>query len=112
LTWQSAQVVFAHPTSAVAATVTEATGITGDAVASLVVKIDTTLWPFVTLVASVILLAVGAFTLATAHRWKGSERRYRTDAATPTAISSSTTSRPHDAIDSWDDLSRGEDPTA
>ncbi|MBM3716433.1 MAG: peptidase, partial [Actinobacteria bacterium] len=22
------------------------------------------------------------------------------------------TSRPHDAIDSWDDLSRGDDPTA
>ena len=54
--------------------------------------------------------AAGAFTLATAHRWRGAGRRYRTDA--PSAVpAAQATSRPHDAIDDWDDLSRGEDPT-
>jgi len=111
LAWLTAQVAFVHPTSAVAATVTEATGISGeDAVADLVAQIDPTAWPFVTLVGWVVLLAAGVITLVTAHHWRGSGRRYRTDAATPAAPTA--TSPPHDAIDSWDDLSRGEDPTA
>ncbi len=57
----------------------------------------------------VILLAAGVFTLVTARSWRGSGRRYHTDAdATPAKASS----RPRDAIDSWDDLSRGDDPTS
>jgi uncharacterized membrane protein (TIGR02234 family) len=107
----SAQVAFARPVSSVAATVTEATGITGEtAVAELVAEISTTPWPAVTLIASAVLLVAGLFTIATARRWKGSGRRYRTDASA--GPSGAPASRPHDAIDSWDDLSRGEDPTA
>lgn len=104
----TALIAFAHPVSAVASTVTAATGIAGvDAVASLVTAITVTAWPAVILVVWILLLAAGALTLASAHRWQGSGRRYRTaEAATPAAAS-----RPHDAIDSWDDLSRGEDPT-
>lgn len=110
LVWLTGAVAFTHPTTAVAGTVTEATGITGDAaVADLVSSISATPWPFVTLAAWVVLVAAGVFTLATAQRWKGSGRRYRTDDATPSTASAG--SRPHDAIDSWDDLSRGEDPT-
>lgn len=109
LAWLSAQVVLGPPTSAVASTVTESTGITGGpAVADLVSAIGLTPWPVVTLAASGILLLAGIFTLVTARRWKGSGRRYRTEAPAAAAVSSS---RPHDAIDSWDDLSRGEDPT-
>lgn len=109
LCWLTAQVALAHPTSAVASVVTEATGIAGqDAVAALVASIDATAWPYVALGCWIVLLGAGILTLSTAHRWRGSGRRYRTDAATPVASSS----RPHDAIDSWDDLSRGEDPTA
>ena len=37
-------------------------------------------WPAVTLVAWVVLLAAGAFVVATARTWKGTGRRYRTDA--------------------------------
>lgn len=110
LGWLTAQVAFSHPITAVAATVTEATGITGEsAVAALVASIASTPWPTVTFVLWIVLLAAGAFTLATAHRWKGSGRRYRTDDAPQGARAAG--SRPHDAIDSWDDLSRGEDPT-
>ncbi|MBD7957875.1 Trp biosynthesis-associated membrane protein [Microbacterium sp. Sa4CUA7] len=100
------------PLPAVAATVTEATGLSGlEAVSALVAEITATAWPWVALVAAVVLIAGGAFTLATAHTWRGSGRRYRTD--TPAAGTGGTAgSRPHDAIDSWDDLSRGADPTA
>jgi hypothetical protein len=105
----TAQIVFAHPVSAVASTVTEATGITGEeAVADLVTAITPTPWPAVTLATTVVLLAAGVFTLTTAHRWRGSGRRYRTEEGPATAAAGS---RPHDAIDSWDDLSRGQDPT-
>jgi hypothetical protein len=110
----TAQIAFARPLAAVASTVTTATGIAGaDAVSDLVRTITATPWPGVTLVAWVVLLAAGLFTLATARSWRGSGKRYRTDAAaTPGATAEPAASRPHDAIDSWDDLSRGDDPTA
>lgn len=105
----SAQVLLTVPVSATAATVTEATGISGvDAVADLVASMSLTPWPAVTLLAALLLAAASVYTLVTARRWRGSAgRKYRTsdDAAAGT-------SRPHDAIDSWDDLSRGDDPTA
>ncbi|MHC2999941.1 peptidase [Microbacterium sp. HJ5] len=111
LGWLTAQVAFARPTSAVASTVTEATGITGEsAVADLVASIDATPWPAATFAIWVALLTVGVFILATGHRWKSGSRRYRTEESVRAA--GPTGSRPHDAIDSWDDLSRGEDPTA
>ncbi|SDO74589.1 trp region conserved hypothetical membrane protein [Microbacterium sp. ru370.1] len=105
----TAQLLFATPVSATAAAVTEATGISGtDAVASLVSDLSLTPWPAVTLIAQVVLAAAAVFTLVTARRWaSGASRKYRT--ATEAGAD---TGRPHDAIDSWDDLSRGDDPTA
>lgn len=109
LTWQAA---FTPGVRHVAATVTEATGITGDAaVSELVASVTPSAWPAVTLVGWAVLLASGVLTLATAHRWQGSGRRYRTGASAP-VVTTAPASRPHDAIDDWDDLSRGEDPTA
>ncbi|MDQ1122288.1 Trp biosynthesis-associated membrane protein [Microbacterium trichothecenolyticum] len=103
------QMIVATPVAATAATVTEATGISGtDAVASLVTDMSLTPWPVVTLLAQIVLAAAAAFTLATAHRWtSGASRKYRT-----AAEAGGDAGRPHDAIDSWDDLSRGDDPTA
>lgn len=105
----AAQIVFATPVSATAATVTDATGISGvDAVGDLVAGLSLTPWPAVTLVAQIVLAAAAAFTLVTARRWgSNAGRKYRT-----TGDSTAEASRPHDAIDSWDDLSRGADPTA
>ena len=109
----SAQMAFATPVSAVASTVTAATGITGpDAVDALVATIAATPWPAVTVAAMVALLAAGLLILATARRWGRSGRRYESDASASTQEASAAASRPHDAIDSWDDLSRGTDPTA
>jgi len=105
----AAQMLIAPPVSATAATVTDATGISGtDAVASLVTDLSLTPWPAVTLLTQVVLAAASVFTLVTARRWAaGAGRKYLTAGETgPDA------GRPHDAIDSWDDLSRGDDPTA
>ncbi|MEQ6898529.1 Trp biosynthesis-associated membrane protein [Microbacterium sp. KR10-403] len=101
-------VVATRPISAVARSVTDATGITGDEpIAQLVASISLTVWPFVMLVAMVVLLVTGVFVLVTAHSWSTSGRKYRTDAA-PVASATG----PLDAVDSWDDLSHGTDPTA
>ncbi|MDF2849238.1 MAG: peptidase [Oerskovia sp.] len=116
LAWLTARIVFEQPVSAVAAVVTETTGIAGEAsVAKLVASTDAAAWPAVALVAWVLLVAAGVFVLATAHTWTRTGRRYRTDESAHPAPQSG--SRPHDAagsrsIDDWDDLSRGEDPTA
>lgn len=99
-----------QPVDAVAAVVTESTGLAGvDTVSQLVSTISATPWPTITVIASLVTVAGGVVTLATARRWQSSGRRYRTDTPEITGPSSS---RPHDAIDSWDDLSRGDDPTA
>ncbi|MDE0545566.1 Trp biosynthesis-associated membrane protein [Microbacterium sp. C7(2022)] len=134
LVWVTAVVVLAIPISAIAATVTEATGIAGEqSVRALVAGVQTTAWPVITLVTSIVLAASGLFALWTARRWGSSGRRYQTEPATaasgvhtphPPATSSTSDAAPgnpkatppagapRDAIDSWDDLSRGEDPTA
>jgi hypothetical protein len=106
----TAQIAVAAPVSSFAGAVTDATGIGGtDAVAALVSSTTATPWPGVTLVAQIVLVLAGVFTLVTARRWRGSaDRRYQT----ASAASGGDGSRPHDAIDSWDDLSRGDDPTA
>ncbi|QKJ19515.1 Trp biosynthesis-associated membrane protein [Microbacterium hominis] len=108
----TARVALEHPVDAVAGAVTAATGITGPAaVSELVLSISATPWPAVTAAVWVVLIAAGVFTLATARHWRGGDRRYRSEA--PSAQPSGPAgSRPHDAIDSWDDLSRGDDPTA
>ncbi|QIG40725.1 Trp biosynthesis-associated membrane protein [Microbacterium sp. 4R-513] len=110
----TAQVAFARPLSSVASTVTTATGLTGEkAVSDLVLRIEPTLWPAVTLFAWIVLVGAGVLTVVTARRWRGSGRKYTADATTPaSAATGPAASRPHDAIDSWDDLSRGDDPTA
>jgi len=105
------------PVDAVATPVTETTGLAGlEAIRALVEDITATPWPALTAVAAVAVVAGGVLTVATAHRWSGAGRRYRTDApatgATPASAGAAGGSRPHDAIDSWDDLSRGDDPTA
>lgn len=109
----TAQVVAGPETRHVAQTVTEATGITGESgVAELVAGVGMSPWPAVTAVAWAALFAAGAMTIATARRWKGAGRRYTAAEAPSTGSAAAAASRPHDAIDDWDDLSRGDDPTA
>lgn len=105
----SARLAVEVPVDAVAAAVTTATGLSGtETITRLIASIGETPWPWLTAVAGALVAVGGGFTLATAHRWSGAGRRFRTGTA-PTPAAGS---RPHDAIDSWDDLSRGDDPTA
>ncbi|WP_460795401.1 Trp biosynthesis-associated membrane protein [Microbacterium sp. GXF0217] len=106
LGWSTLDLLLNHPLSAVAATVTEVTGLAGDAgIADLVDSVQTTAWPSVALVGWVLLLAAAVFAIVTARQWKAGGKRFRTDAEASPA------SGPVDAIDSWDELSRGTDPT-
>jgi uncharacterized membrane protein (TIGR02234 family) len=108
LLWQTAVIVFTLPVGAVQGVVTKATGIAGlGPITQLVEKITATAWPVITLLAWIVLAVAGILTLATASGWGTGGRRYRAEAAPPAAASG-----PLDAIDSWDDLSRGQDPTA
>lgn len=105
--------------SAVAPTVTEATGIAGpDAVGVLIRRVDATPWPLITVVLSVLLVLVGVFAAVTAHTWRRTGRRYRTESAGTAGAyagtgraGSGSSGEPLDAIDTWDDLSQGSDPT-
>jgi len=107
LAWWTAEIVFATPLAAVGPTVTETTGLAGDAtVADIVASMEPSAWPVLALIGWVVLILAAAFALMTAHRWKRAGRRYRTDASAHEKHDG-----PVDAIDSWDDLSRGTDPT-
>lgn len=106
LLWWTADLLLRMPTAAVAPAVTEATGLAGeDAVRAVVAEIVPTAWPWLALVGWAVLCAASVLTLATARRWRSGGRRFRTDHV------GDADAGPVDAIDSWDDLSRGTDPT-
>lgn len=96
------------PGAAAAAAITATTGIAGSAsVHAVIVSAASSAWPFLALAGAVLAVLGGALILATARNWPGSSRKYQT--VTP-RLAVDPESTP-DAIDSWDDLSRGDDPT-
>ncbi|GAA1212187.1 Trp biosynthesis-associated membrane protein [Microbacterium maritypicum] len=106
LGWSTLQLLLAEPFDAVAATVTEVTGLAGgDAVREVVVSIVPSAWPFIALVGWALLLLASVVVLMTWRGWKVGGRRYRTDHVEVAHDG------PVDAVDSWDELSRGTDPT-
>lgn len=111
---ESVRIALTAPPEAVVRVVAESTGLTGvAAVETLVSGIAVTAWPWITAVGAALVCAGGVLTLVTARSWRSTARRYRTDAAAE--VRQPRGSRPHDShdpIDSWDDLSRGSDPTA
>lgn len=129
----AAGVTLADPVAAVGPAVTEATGVAGAApTAALVASATATFWPAVAIVSGVLVLAAGALVLATGLAWPASSRRY-SDARRPRFADESPADAPEghevpapdgaagspgaqhaasdQAIDDWDDLSRGDDPT-
>ncbi|WP_226533177.1 Trp biosynthesis-associated membrane protein [Microbacterium paraoxydans] len=106
LGWSTLQLLLTEPIGAVAATVTEVTGLAGgDAVHETVLRIVPSAWPYIALVGWAILLAASVVVLLTWRGWKAGGRRYRTDRVDVAHDG------PVDAVDSWDELSRGTDPT-
>ena len=107
LTSMITPLVMDPPVSAVARVVTDHTGIAGvESVAEITSGIDSTAWPIVALVAAVVLALGGALALVTGPAWRKGTSRYDAPSA-----SSAAGDGPLDAVDSWDRLSRGGDPT-
>lgn len=99
--------LFGPPRSVAAKAVAEATGLSGDAALyDIVDAILPTGWPAIALAAWVLLLLASAFVCATAPGWKSGGRRYRS-----ASEAEHRETGPQDAVDSWDELSHGTDPT-
>lgn len=101
--------VLLNPGASSGAAVTEATGVAGPAsIAKVITASSVTFWPYVGLLGAAIAVFTGFVIILTAKHWPGSAgRKYQT---TPRVRVVDENAMP-DAIDSWDDLSRGEDPT-
>ncbi len=114
----AAALALGDPAGASAALITAATGIAGkESVTDGVVASVSTPWPYLALVAGVTMAAAGLLILVTARRWPGPGSRYQTvrfaaaDASGARATDASGDPS-SDAVDDWDGLTRGEDPTA
>ena len=113
----AAGISIGDPVAAVAPAVTDATGVSGSGpTAELVAAAAATAWPAVAIVGGVLLVLAGIAVLVTGTRWPTSSRRYRAarlaeadDVAGHDAGGRPASDR---AIDDWDELSRGDDPTA
>lgn len=101
----AAAVVLADPLAAAQGSIAAATGISGSSV-----KVDVTAFPVLAVVAGS-LLGLGALLIVPAGRYWRTRTKY--DAAAPGAVPGSAGAQagPPDDIDSWDRLSRGDDPT-
>lgn len=94
------------PVASYASVVTEHSGIAGEAsVAQLVDSVSVSMWPIVALVAQALLAIAGVWVLLSAASWRVGGRRYEAAGTTHTGDKK-------DAIDSWDELSHGDDPTS
>lgn len=93
------------PVTASARSVSDATGVAGsDAIAELVTGATLSAWPFLALIAGAGIAIVAIVTIVTTRRWPGSTRKYQSVRLEPAA-------RERTAVDDWDSLSGGDDPT-
>lgn len=103
----TAPMIGSAPLSAVAPAVTEATGLGGESSLNEVVAgVTATPWPVIAVLGWVVLALASGFVLVTARRWSAGGRRYRTASGAGRHGAG-----PLDAVDSWDELSHGTDPT-
>ena len=121
----SAGLAIADPVGAGSAAVTAATGIAGsESTRAGVSQAQLTGWPYLALAAGVSMLIIGLAVCVTARRWPGPTKRYETTRFAPAGGAAGDTlpgttsgtpggqTRPRDAVDDWDGLTRGDDPTA
>jgi len=108
----SAVLAMADPDASASSVVTTATGIAGDtSVTHLIVRADATIWPAAGLVAGVVVALAALATLVTTRGWPAGSKRYQATRFV-SADEKPEPDNPRDAaIDNWDDLSRGDDPT-
>ena len=99
----AAAVVLADPLAAAQGSIAAATGISGSSV-----QVDVTAFPALA-VAAGSLLGLTALAIVPAGRYWKARTKY--DTAAPGAGTAAAPAGPADEIDSWDRLSRGDDPT-
>ena len=96
----------AAPLEAAAGEISGVPELTGEA--------RTAVWPYVTLVLATAVAAAGVVTLVAGRSWQSAGRRFERAAPPParrSAASAATDERDR-AMDDWDALGRGEDPSA
>lgn len=104
----AAAVVLADPLAAAQGSIAAATGISGSSV-----QVDVTVFPVLAVVAGA-LLGLSALAIVPAGRYWKTRTKYDAAAAGPaggTAAGGHAPAATADEIDSWDRLSRGDDPT-
>jgi uncharacterized membrane protein (TIGR02234 family) len=101
----AAATVLASPLAAAQGSIAAATGITGGNA-----QVALTAFPALAVVAGV-LLALSALLIIPAGRYWTSRTKYDTATSGARAAGSQAAAGPVDEIDSWDRLSRGDDPT-
>ncbi|QHC58509.1 Trp biosynthesis-associated membrane protein [Rathayibacter sp. VKM Ac-2760] len=114
----AASTALADPVRAGSSLVTDATAIAGrESVAALVASSSSTAWPVVALVAGVLTAVIGVLVLVTVRRWPGAKKK-RVSRFEPAdgyghgATTVQTDDGDIDPVVSWDELSRGDDPTS
>lgn len=110
----AASLSLADPIAAVSPAVTDATGVAGAApTAELVASVTATIWPVLAIVGGALLVLAGLAVLVTGGRWPASSRRYSDSRMAADGTAAVAAERPASdrAIDDWDGLSRGDDPT-
>lgn len=101
----------ADPVAASSAAVAEATGVAGaEPTAELVAGVATSAWPYAAIVGGLLIASAGVVVIVTGRSWATSRRyggaaRMAVDGARDDAPASDR------AVDDWDGLSRGDDPT-
>ncbi|KQR00089.1 hypothetical protein ASF72_16625 [Arthrobacter sp. Leaf141] len=93
--------VLADPLAASQGSIAAATGVTGSQA-----QVDLTVFPILAVVAGCLLAVAGLLVLPASRHWKA-----RTKYDQPAAAGIAAPAGPVDEIDSWDRLSRGDDPT-
>jgi uncharacterized membrane protein (TIGR02234 family) len=102
---------FADPVAASSAAVAEATGVAGaESTAELVAGVAASAWPYAAIVGGLLIAAAGGIVLVTGRAWATS-RRYGGGATMAVDGTRDDVPASDRAVDDWDGLSRGDDPT-
>lgn len=106
----AASAAIANPAHAAIADVSKLTGVAGDkSVLALITDASSTAWPWLAIFAGVLFAIAGIGVLVTSRVWPGPGRKYQAVRLEP--VDQSQLSTKDAAIDNWDELSRGSDPT-
>ncbi|MFC9919095.1 Trp biosynthesis-associated membrane protein [Agromyces binzhouensis] len=106
----AASITISGPVAAVSSAVAEATGVAGaESIAGLVADVVASPWPTIAVIGGVIVVLAGVTVVVTARAWPTS-RRYG-GGVRMTADGDAAVPASDRAVDAWDDLSRGDDPT-